>query len=572
MSNDLTNTNQNAKLALVKSKNLLDITNNILAKRTKQEIVENFENFRFSPSFGFSDDMSDSVTYISITPDGKYAAFVSCIYLYGFIILWELNSKRVVRILKNSGRYFELSPDGNYVVSANFTTLQLWDLNTGYMIREFIGHQDEIVSLAISSDSKYIVSVSYDRSMKLWELNSGKELKTFSTFGGKLFSIIIKISGQNIILISSRNDNYDYYFTDYQYWNLHTDTERRFTQQTVISDAVFTKDEKFIVAAQEKVINIQDLYSGEIIKSFKGHSEDVTFVAISTDEKFIVSASYDKSIKLWDFNSGKEVRTYEGYSNYISSLAIVPDTNNVIFSCGKSINVLNLISGEEKSIQIKLATITTFDKLEITSDGKYVVLINEDNRRVFDLISGAITKIDHQIESEIISYQQNFIYSVLENNIIKIFDAETGKELQTFQEDNDIDAIVITPDGNYIIVTFLNRIIKILDMKSCKEICILNGYEQKTNISIHTSSRYIVYLSDDTTIKLWDIHDNKLLATYAIFENNEWIAWTPNGDYNCSKGAEKYFCFVDDSKGMPEVVDISHPIYKQKKKDVLIDL
>ncbi len=68
MHNNLTTTNQNAKSALLKSKNLIEITNKLLASRTSKDLIQNFENFRFSLTFGHT----GSVNSVAITPNGKY--------------------------------------------------------------------------------------------------------------------------------------------------------------------------------------------------------------------------------------------------------------------------------------------------------------------------------------------------------------------------------------------------------------------------------------------------------------------------------------------------------------------
>jgi len=68
MNNQLSTTNQNVKLALLKSKSLIDITNKLLANRTSKDLVQSVENFRFSVISGHT----GSVNSIAITPDGKY--------------------------------------------------------------------------------------------------------------------------------------------------------------------------------------------------------------------------------------------------------------------------------------------------------------------------------------------------------------------------------------------------------------------------------------------------------------------------------------------------------------------
>ncbi len=64
--NQLININQNAKSALIKSKNLLDITKKILDKK---ELIKNFE---FKPFLIKEKGHLDSVRSVIISPDGKY--------------------------------------------------------------------------------------------------------------------------------------------------------------------------------------------------------------------------------------------------------------------------------------------------------------------------------------------------------------------------------------------------------------------------------------------------------------------------------------------------------------------
>ena len=68
MKNNLTTTNQSAKLALLKSKSLIDITNKLLANRPNKDLIESFKSFRFSSTLGHK----NSVRSVAITPDGKH--------------------------------------------------------------------------------------------------------------------------------------------------------------------------------------------------------------------------------------------------------------------------------------------------------------------------------------------------------------------------------------------------------------------------------------------------------------------------------------------------------------------
>ena len=158
-------------------------------------------------------------------------------------------------------------------------------------------------------------------------------------------------------------------------------------------------------------------------------------------------------------------------------------------------------------------------------------------------------------------------------SIIELWEIRNGEKVKTFKEHSNgiINSVAITPDGKYIVIGSSDKTIKLCEIASGKEVRTFEGYSGGVNsVAITLDGKYIVSGSDDDIIKLWEIKTGKLLASYVSFKDGEWLAWKLDGDYNCSEGAEKYFCFVDDSKWLGEAVDMSHPIYKQKKKEILL--
>ncbi len=66
------------------------------------------------------------------------------------------------------------------------------------------------------------------------------------------------------------------------------------------------------------------------------------------------------------------------------------------------------------------------------------------------------------------------------------------------------------------------------------------------------------------------IKDEKQLENIQDAIEDEWIASTPEGYYNCSSEANKYFAFLDDSQGLGKVINKSHAVYRQRKRDELL--
>ena len=78
MNKNLTITSQNSKLVLAKSKNLLNITNKLLAKKEEKILAESFMHIPFLMEQGHS----AQICTLIISPDGKITR-----YLYGLDFL-----------------------------------------------------------------------------------------------------------------------------------------------------------------------------------------------------------------------------------------------------------------------------------------------------------------------------------------------------------------------------------------------------------------------------------------------------------------------------------------------------
>ena len=73
------------------------------------------------------------------------------------------------------------SPDGQFILSGSWDdTLKLWSVSTGEEIRTFTGHSDSVRSVAFSPDGQFALSGSWDKTLKLWSVSTGDEIRTFT--------------------------------------------------------------------------------------------------------------------------------------------------------------------------------------------------------------------------------------------------------------------------------------------------------------------------------------------------------------------------------------------------------
>src|SRR5256885_5597220 len=69
-----------------------------------------------------------------------------------------------------------------------------------------------------------------------------------------------------------------------------------------------------------------DVATGEELRAFKGHVDDVTSVAFSPDGARVLTAgSWDQTARLWDVATGEVLRAFKGHEGAVTSVAFSPD-------------------------------------------------------------------------------------------------------------------------------------------------------------------------------------------------------------------------------------------------------
>ncbi|MFA5427800.1 MAG: WD40 repeat domain-containing protein [Sulfurimonas sp.] len=431
MNNNLTTTNQNAKLALSKSKSLLNITNSLLLKTVNSDLTKNFQ---FKPYL--IDTLNCSAKSVAVTPDGE--------------------------------TIFSISADN---------TIKSWDVKSGEHVNTLDRQESVVSSLAITPDGKFIIIGSEKGTIDLCEIKTGKSIRTFNNIwrSGPISSLKVNSSGKYMISISDydyEQENYDE--EDYETLNIWDIESGRcidifdshihavtLNREYLVSSYSYYTSENYHIEA----INIRNIESGKILDFLEGyvqnHSTKVSSLAITPDGNTIISGGGDDQktinlwdgiedaehidtvsdgvgiIKVWDISGARYTKVLEGHTDCVYSLAVTPDGKNIVSgSKDNTIKIWDIQSGEcVRTLKGHTDAVSSV----ITQDGKTIISRSKDGTiKLWDIKSGECNYTIYNIQdgSTIIMFSDGYFNASEENidKFIRIDDTLTSCRTLTKEE------------------------------------------------------------------------------------------------------------------------------------------
>ena len=91
------------------------------------------------------------------------------------------------------------SPDGQWIaVTGPQHTVQLWDAESGNVIRQWPAHDHGICSIAFSPDSRHVVTAARDESIRVWSTATGARVATLLGHGHDVLCAVYSPNGSRI--------------------------------------------------------------------------------------------------------------------------------------------------------------------------------------------------------------------------------------------------------------------------------------------------------------------------------------------------------------------------------------
>ena len=241
------------------------------------------------------------VTTVAFSPDNSYLA-------------WGDAERRIQLVDALSGNLFVVFDDHadpihtvRFTVGSNLVSLSaqgkrvVRELQPEWVLERTIGNVDQsdqlvdrVLALDFSPDGKLLATGSGEATrsgeLKIWQVADGQLVRTIDP--------------------------------------AHSDT---------VFGVEFSPDGKVIASsAADRLVKTFQVASGELIRSFEGHTHHALDVAWQANGRRLVSAGADHVIKVWDAGTGVQQRTISGYPKEITSIAFLGIGSQAVATSGDS--------------------------------------------------------------------------------------------------------------------------------------------------------------------------------------------------------------------------------------------
>jgi WD40 repeat protein len=235
--------------------------------------------------------------------------------------LWDLSARNpgassvVLRSPGRSSRPLVISPDGRWLVTAEYVSLfspdsgpaQLWDLTAKDAATSSLtlgGHEKQITSAAISPNSRWLVTLSMDKTARVWDLaadNPAASSIVLRGHEGEMMSVAID-SGSRRLVTGSQDRTA-------RLWDLAAEDPTasslmlRGHESAIVQLEMGANGRWLVTRSVEGTVRLWDLIakapaaSGVVVR---GHEGPIKLVAVSPDGGWLVTAT--KDARLWDLD------------------------------------------------------------------------------------------------------------------------------------------------------------------------------------------------------------------------------------------------------------------------------
>lgn len=381
----------------------------------------------------------------------------------------------------------------------------------GPLVRTLVGSGGWLRDVAISRDGETTITASESGALDVWDIKTGFVVRTISV---KQQVTGLALSPDGNVVLGILREHRIFHFS---------------LLEATKSDA-------------EHVVKVWDVKSASELRVLKGHTAEITAVALTPNGRRAVTASKDGTLIVWDLATGERVRTLAGHEGGVIAVVVTPDGRFAVSAGDErdpTLRVWDLDSGEQ--VNRFSGHVGAVTAVAVSQDGRLAVSASEDKTvKVWDLVSRALLRTieghtdpiwDVAITPDglhLISGAGDLVYS--EDNTVKVWDVSNGRLVRTLSgHGHRVSAVAVMPDSRTALSVSLDGTMKIWDLTSGLETPATRHEDDVNDLAVTPDGSVAVSAANDKTLKVWSASDGALLRTLTGHTSSvEKLALAPN--------------------------------------------
>jgi WD40 repeat protein len=485
---------------------------------------------------------ANGVNSAGFSPDGKR------IVTGGYenaVRVWDAETGKEVLQLKGPAAVVQsvgFSPDGKHIATGSQDrTVRLWDAESGKEVLTLRGHRQPVLGVSFSGDGQRIVSGSKDRTVRVWDAQTGKEV--FALDGHRAAVTGVGFRPDGLQIASGSEDG------TVRLWNARKGVEI-FTLKGhagPVTGVCFSPDGRRLASCAEVrplgEVKVWEVETGQEVLRLTEHVDDVLCLAWSPDSKWLATGDRQQQVKVWDAQTGLRAAVLAEPNQVVESAQFSPDGKQIVSPAGHAVRVWDAVAGVAvRTIQAprRVRTVTW------SPDGKRLAGATDDvltgGKRHEVIVWDALTG------KELVSFGRPWLWvgavsfspdgkriaGASNNNeaaYATVWDGETGQQMLTLKgHDLGVSSVSFSPDGKRIITGGIDKTVRVWDAQTGKEVQQLQGRSDVHSVSISRDGKRIASGGPDKTVRVWDAETGQMvLALKGHTHPIHSVSFSPDG-------------------------------------------
>lgn len=405
-------------------------------------------------------------------------------------------------------------PTGQFFATSSWdTTSRLWNAQQGEQIFILNGQADQVHAVAFSPDGSLLASTDSEATIWIWDPFNGKVIRKLKSHVGEVTQLAFTPDGS--YLLSGGSDG------RLILWDVATgDNVLRTTADSTHASRIKLSPKQDQVAAilGGHSIYVWDAQQGKQLNTIESLPSLATAITYQAGESALASGHDDGRVFFWNTSTGKQQGQAHDHNTRVTSMAVDSSgkrmatggsTDGYVFILEVETNdILLLIPGATDGCTVESVSfipgtphlaVCGIDWKSSGQDGRITIWNIEKPSKVASITTGGTALAAHpngkqlavatlnesiclyalpdlHLERELIGHaglvtalaytsDGSKLLTSGDDGTVRVWEVETGKELQVCETDVSIRDLTISPDGRFVYTANANATAYVIDLK-----------------------------------------------------------------------------------------------------------